>query len=306
MFQNFFFNVENFFFISLAIIFVLVMLLVYLFKQRISTVEKTGNTMFDMVRRLADEVKWLRGTKTPADNNANVEKCLIGEEPVYELPVKSVPEVEVLPTSKETIEYEIVEIPIASVPSSSSNKIVVEDLGDSDTDSEHDSDSEEFESEYDSDEDPEPIQVLHIEAAENKDIHLDLDVDLDLETIEQEPSISEPNEQPVSEPNEQPVSEPNEQPVSEPNEQPVSEPNEPEQEHNNTPEEIEIEVNDIEDAFVTDKEQQSSHFSVEELKKMDIKHLRQLAAEKTGQDVSKIKKNELVRILTTTTIQMSM
>jgi hypothetical protein len=46
MFGSFFFNVENFFFISLAIIFVLVMLLVYIFKQRINTVEKTGNTIW--------------------------------------------------------------------------------------------------------------------------------------------------------------------------------------------------------------------------------------------------------------------
>lgn len=52
-----FFNfIETFFFISLGITFVLILLLVYHFKQRICTLEQKGNTMFEIVNGVVKEL----------------------------------------------------------------------------------------------------------------------------------------------------------------------------------------------------------------------------------------------------------
>jgi hypothetical protein len=54
------FQVENFFFVSLAIIFVLVILLVYLFKQRINSIETNETSMFGLLQKVVNEVKDLK------------------------------------------------------------------------------------------------------------------------------------------------------------------------------------------------------------------------------------------------------
>ena len=52
-----FFNfIETFFFISLGITFVLILLLVYHFKQRVCTLEQKGNTMFEIVNGVVKEL----------------------------------------------------------------------------------------------------------------------------------------------------------------------------------------------------------------------------------------------------------
>ena len=48
--------IESFFFLSLGIVFILIVLLVYHFKQRIATVEQKSDTMFDIVQNLAQEL----------------------------------------------------------------------------------------------------------------------------------------------------------------------------------------------------------------------------------------------------------
>lgn len=48
--------IESFFFLSLGIVFILIVLLVYHFKQRITTVEQKSDTMFDIVQNLAKEL----------------------------------------------------------------------------------------------------------------------------------------------------------------------------------------------------------------------------------------------------------
>ena len=49
--------IESFFFLSLGVVFVLLMLLVYHFKQRIATIEQKSDTMFDIVQNLVKELK---------------------------------------------------------------------------------------------------------------------------------------------------------------------------------------------------------------------------------------------------------
>jgi hypothetical protein len=56
--------IESFFFLSLGVVFVLLMLLVYHFKQRITTIEQKSDTMFDIVQNLAKELTTLKGRLT--------------------------------------------------------------------------------------------------------------------------------------------------------------------------------------------------------------------------------------------------
>ncbi len=52
--------VENFFFIGLALLFVLVLLLVYHFKQRMNSVEKKGDNMYDLLTNVVRELRNIR------------------------------------------------------------------------------------------------------------------------------------------------------------------------------------------------------------------------------------------------------
>jgi hypothetical protein len=58
--MGFFGFIETFFFISLAITFVLIMLLVYHFKQRLSDVEAKTDTMFEIMNNLLKEMKTIK------------------------------------------------------------------------------------------------------------------------------------------------------------------------------------------------------------------------------------------------------
>jgi hypothetical protein len=57
-----FFNfIESFFFISLAITFVLIMMIIYHFKERINVIEKKNETTIEILNNLAKELTGLRG-----------------------------------------------------------------------------------------------------------------------------------------------------------------------------------------------------------------------------------------------------
>ena len=50
-----FFNfIETSFFVSLGITFILILLMVYHFKERLSGLEKKGDTMFEIINNIAD------------------------------------------------------------------------------------------------------------------------------------------------------------------------------------------------------------------------------------------------------------
>ena len=60
---------ETFFFISLAITFVLIMMLVYHFKERMSVLEKKTDTMFEIVNNIVKELNFIRTQSIPISNN---------------------------------------------------------------------------------------------------------------------------------------------------------------------------------------------------------------------------------------------
>ena len=63
--------IETFFFLSLAISFVLILLLVYHFKQRISLLEKKNDTMITIINDIAREMTMIKCNCNCACNNNN-------------------------------------------------------------------------------------------------------------------------------------------------------------------------------------------------------------------------------------------
>lgn len=90
-----FFNlIESFFFISLAITFVLILLLVYHFKQRVVTLEQKCDTMFDIINNVVKELNSVRNYQLatqrvplsmniPFNNQSNIRMC----EEISKIPV---------------------------------------------------------------------------------------------------------------------------------------------------------------------------------------------------------------------------
>ena len=65
-----FFNfVETFFFISLAITFVLIMMLVYHFKERLSALEKKSNTIVDIINNVVKEITFMKYQPVESQQN---------------------------------------------------------------------------------------------------------------------------------------------------------------------------------------------------------------------------------------------
>jgi hypothetical protein len=81
--MGFFSLLETFFFISLAITFVLIIMLVYHFKGRLVSIEDRYHTMFEIVNSLVKEMKNLRDTmvQTQAQAQAPVERPQFGGNP---------------------------------------------------------------------------------------------------------------------------------------------------------------------------------------------------------------------------------
>jgi len=122
-----FFNfVETFFFVSLVITFVLIMMLVYHFKERITILEKKTNTMFDIVTNIVTELNIMRNY---SDQNINQLSHIISK------------------TS---------EVPLSNIFSQLPQKIVVSE--DEDDEEEHDEDDDE----YDEDDEDE-VKVINID-----------------------------------------------------------------------------------------------------------------------------------------------
>lgn len=167
--------IENFFFISLALVFVLVLLLVYHFKNRITVAEKKSESMYGLLTAVVKEIKTLRGmfglggpdssAPTPTPTSAQV-----NPPSQFEIKSKTTPEISNLSETKPgsiapVIRNEPREV-ITLDFSKSENKIVVSDVEDDDSDEDDDesdessiSDDDEGE---DSDDDDDDISIKDV------------------------------------------------------------------------------------------------------------------------------------------------
>ena len=149
-----FFNfVETFFFISLAITFVLIMMLVYHFKERLSIIEKKTSTMFDIINNIVNQLNFIKNSS-------------------FNVPIP-VPEI---PTST---------IPISNIFSQLSDKIVV-----SENESEYDSDEYESDEEsVENEKEKDTVKRINIDLNTvingHEEFIEDDEEDIDEETIEE-------------------------------------------------------------------------------------------------------------------------
>lgn len=143
--------VENFFFISLGITFALILLLVYHFKQRISSMERKGDTMFELLSNVVKELQSVKGINSYYESffqsrelSANVcpysppQKTSEGTETIEVTETTEEPEKRIIDLS---LENSCPFVPNMNVVKQPDTKIVVSDDDDSDSESEY-SDSE--------------------------------------------------------------------------------------------------------------------------------------------------------------------
>ena len=205
--------IENFFFISLGIVFGLILLLVYHFKNRMAVAEKKSESMYGLLSAVVREIKSLRGlfglggsgetTSAALASDAADSASAIKDQPPYVIQQKTTPEVIVdaragpigHSSNKEVINLDLSEfitLPREDTPTSTnvvnkapSPKIVV-----SDTESEYEDDSE---SDYESDSESE-LEDEHEENDEEAEEPMQIDLSLnddELKLSSQEPILEQ-------------------------------------------------------------------------------------------------------------------
>jgi hypothetical protein len=158
--------IETFFFISLGITFVLILLLVYHFKQRLSTLEQKCDTMFEIINNVVQEITIVRGA------TARIMQGLPG------LPLSNsiVLQESVLPEDEKDDEEEEDE-----------EDEDEKDEDEDDDDDEDDEDEDEDDDDEDNDEDDEHDDVVTLETIE----HQFENVEKQFETVEHQFDIQE-------------------------------------------------------------------------------------------------------------------
>jgi hypothetical protein len=120
--------VENFFFISLGITFALILLLVYHFKQRISSMERKGDTMFELLSNVVKEMQCMKGINSYYKSLFYSSTC-VEQQPVcaYSLPVmqKSEPEKKVIDLTVSNDAFDV--NPNVQVVKHTEHKMIVSD-----------------------------------------------------------------------------------------------------------------------------------------------------------------------------------
>ena len=137
--------IENFFFISLALVFVLVLLLVYHFKNRITVAEKKSESMYGLLTAVVKEIKTLRGMFGLGGGSppAPVPQVNTNTSSQFEVKSKTTPEIPSLSETKPGLSSNELREVITLDFSKPENKIVVSDVEDEDSDDEEDEESDE-------------------------------------------------------------------------------------------------------------------------------------------------------------------
>ena len=291
--------VENFFFISLAITFALVLLLVYHFKQRISLVERKGDTMFELLTNVVKELKCVKKLNTYyesifSNSVPDIDTCMFAP-PAVAPPAVATP-AGALHAGAST-EYKIIDLsltPITPEKVASSLIPVSDDSESDDEDSEsgeEDDESNTGESDYESTSDSESDDE---DEEYEPPVVLEEVVPLDL-AIEELVQLKEPVQlEELVQPEELDVEE-----LVQPEELAVEELVQPEEVVAETKEveEVVAESNEVAESEQA-KNGPTSEQKREVYRKMNITQLKTLAvAASITADVSKMKKLELIKLL---------
>jgi hypothetical protein len=285
--MGFFGFIENFFFISLALVFALVLLLVYHFKNRIAVAEKKSESMYGLLTAVVKEIKSLRGmfglgsSEKPSEDiqteitQSNSMEPTNTPSAVQESKTPS-------PLANLKVPADVIHLDFSA---SECDKIVVSDGGEDDSSSE-DEEDEESDDEEDADEkEEEQSKVSDIDGEESTEEDEDEDEDeSDADEKDEEPSLQLLDISAVIQLDlDNPVLDISEFAI----EEPVS--------LNETSQEIIAEV--VQPVF-EEKKTTLSLPSIEQLRKMNINQLKTVASQLgLTADMSKMKKNELITII---------
>ena len=200
--------IENFFFISLALVFVLVLLLVYHFKNRITVAEKKSESMYGLLTAVVKEIKTLRGMFGLGGNeNPPTIEPSSSASSNFDVKSKTTPEVNIITNETQPQENEqpqnqhnfatfiqpreVINLDFAA----SDNKIVVSDVEDSSDDEDDDDDdssvSDDSGSNSDSDSESDTNSV-HEHEQEPSSTSVDLGVEINVNDITDILPTSEP------------------------------------------------------------------------------------------------------------------
>jgi hypothetical protein len=279
---------ENFFFISLAITFGLLLLLVYHFKERITLVEKKSDTMNEIVTNIVKEIKNIR----MALHSHPIQQ----PQPSYVAPILQQQQ----PVVPNRVEYKIQELNSVH-DDSSDDESSVESDDSSDDESSNDESSNDKTSDDESSDDESSIAESDVELSVNNDLEqtnkldisedldVDVDVDIDLHISEDLGVLNSDNLLPEKQMDEVVLPERQMDEIVLPERQ-MDEVLMPEKQMDNV---MEI---DLSFEKIVDQEQKDPKREV--YRKMNINQLRTIATSAgLSQDTSKMKKNELIKLL---------
>ena len=253
--------IETFFFLSLAITFVLILLLVNHFKQRVNTIEQKCDTMFEIINNMMQQidsmVNRMNYMRPPSTFSNNV------------------------PFSKSTPEVQMSNVDDSNFPSQDSmvmkDKIVVSDDDDEDEDDEDEDDEDEDDEDEDEDEEDYDENDLEYEDAvvaeepKIKIINVDIDDTINVENLEEDEGEESP---------------------------PDLEEVIPEVQVN---EDSEIQIEKVENDASYTEDDKNNENPKDVYSKMTVQDLKKLVITKgLCSDASKLKKNELLKLLETT------
>ena len=174
--------IENFFFISLGIVFGLILLLVYHFKNRMAIAEKKSESMYGLLSAVVKEIKSLRGMFGLGGETAKAVPPVTPQssgafkEHTYEVQTKSDPEV-IVPVTSDPVEREVITLELNASEPIMPPKIIVSDV-ESEYDSEPGSDLEESEDSNDSEDEEDEDEDEYQDECPLEELNVeDLDVD---------------------------------------------------------------------------------------------------------------------------------
>ena len=278
-----FFNfLETFFFISLAITFILILLLVYHFKQRLTSLEEKGDTMFEIINNIVKEISSLkqafvqRNTMFPA------------MVPMSQMPsMFTMPSPSVIVNSR-SVDY--AEPPQGAIESSFDDmqEEDEEEEDEEDEDEEEEADEDEGDENEEEEEEHQNIKIVKIDDSILTPVELEILHENDeQESQEQESQEQESQEQESQEQDEQ--------------EQDEQEQDEQEQLDEIVDEQLDEIVDEQLDEIVDEQLDEivdETPIDKESYRKMTIQQLKTIVISRgLSKDVNKLKKNELLALL---------
>ena len=270
---------ESVFFVTLGISCVLLMLLIYHFKQRLTKLEQSSETMFELFNNIVSELSGIKQTVIN-EQNPNAAGYPMMMHPTHKIPVTL--------SDNESEENSLPDL-IENIQITKNNDASEEDDSEYNSEEEDDSDDER-EEEDDSDDESEDNETYSENESENKSITEEQTSEVKVVSVDINNSISNDVSSNIDDVPEDSITDS----LDEPEVQPVEIDTE-------KIEEVHVNKLDItDDIEETASQQTTTSNSVDVYRKMNVPSLKSLVIEKgLSSDPSKMKKNELIALLET-------